>query len=318
MTAVDQSAQQIRVGCSAARAQPPVLVGDVVDTIECVTVDDRRHGDRDPLLARAFALAGHAPARVALDPFVAVVVDGADVCLVAQQSVERGCSPLRFAARRRDPTVAQFKRDLANRQAPLDVGSEDLAHNLGLGLEDLDPRRPAGGGHDAPVSVGGLPERDLPGAGAVELAAPVALGDLGLLVLGDHALHLDQQRRLRVVAGCRALQEPDGDPEPLEFLEDQNLVGVGAREAIDAQAQHPVEHARLGGVAQTIKRRAIQPRARVPIVDELLDHLMPISLGRRAQRRNLRADRAALLLTLGRHARVEPDPHSPTARNTSP
>src|ERR1035437_307588 len=44
VTAVDQSAQQIRIGCGAARAQPPVLVGDVVDTIECVTIDDRRNG----------------------------------------------------------------------------------------------------------------------------------------------------------------------------------------------------------------------------------------------------------------------------------
>src|ERR1700682_4332235 len=77
VTALDHSAQQIRVGCDAARVQPPVFVGDVVDTIECVTVDDRRYRDRDPLLARAFALAGHAPACVTLDPFVAVVVDGA-------------------------------------------------------------------------------------------------------------------------------------------------------------------------------------------------------------------------------------------------
>src|SRR6266508_2617073 len=185
VTALDQSAQEIRVGCDAARVQPPVFVGDVVDTIERVTIDDRRHGDRDPLLARALTLAGHAPALVTLDPFVAVVVDGADVRLVAQQPVERGCSPLRLAARRRDPAVAQLKRDLANRQAPLDVRVEDVAHDLGLGLEDLDPRRPATGGDDAAVSVGGLPERDLAGASAVELAAAVALGDLGLLVLGD-------------------------------------------------------------------------------------------------------------------------------------
>ena len=91
----------------------------------------------------------------------------------------------------------------------------------------------------------------------------------------------------------------NGDPEALEFLEDQHLVGVGAREAIDAQAQHAVEHARLGGVTQAIQRRAIEPRAGVPVVDELLDHLMPIGLGRGAKRRDLRADRAALVLALG-------------------
>ena len=149
------------------------------------------------------------------------------------------------------------------------------------------------------MAVGALPERDLAGAGAVELAAAVALGDLRLLVLGDHALHLDQQRRLWIVARFRALEEVNGDPEALEFLEDQHLVGVGARESIDTQAQHAVQHARLGGVTQAIQRRTIEPRARVPIVDELLDHLMPVSLRRGPQRRYLRADRAALVLALG-------------------
>ena len=195
---------------------------------------------------------------------------------------------------------------------------EDLAHHLGLGLVDLDPGSSSVGIDDAAVPVGALPERNLPGAGAVELAATVALGDLGLLVLGDHALHLDQQRRLRIVARRRALQELNGDAEALEFLEDQDLVSVGARETIDTQAQHADEHARLGGVTQAIKRRTIQPRARVPIVDELLDHLMPFGRRGGAQRLKLRADRAAFLLALGRDARVEPDLHSPTARNTAP
>ena len=253
-------------------------MGDVVDTLECVTIDDRRDRDRDPLLARTLALAGQAPASVTLDPFVTVVVDDADVRLVAQQAVERGGSPLRLAARRRDPAVAQLKRDLPHRPAPLNVGVDDL----GLGLVDLDPRSSAVGIDNAAVAVGALPERDLAGAGAVELAATVALGDLGLLVLGDHSLHLDQQCRLRIVARCRALQEVNGDPEALQFLEDQDLVGVGARETIDTQTQHALEHARLGRVAQAVKRVAIQPRTRVPIVDELVDHLMPVSCGGRA------------------------------------
>ena len=318
MTALDQTAQQISVGCDTARAQPPVRVGDVADTLERVTIDDRRHRDRDPLLARALTRTGLPATRPAFDPFVTVVVDRADVRLVAQQPVKGRGSPQRLAGRRRDPAVAQRQRDLANRQSPLDVRVEDPAHGLGLGLVDLDPRPPALGIDDAAVPVGGLPERDLAGAGAVQLAAAVAFGDLGFLVLGDHALHLDQQRRLRIVAGRRAFQEPDGDSETLELLEDQNLVGVGPCEAINAQAHHPVEHARLGGIAQTVKRRAIQPCAGVTIVDELFDHFVTISLRRRAQRLELRADRAALLLALGRHACIEPDPHSPTARNTSP
>jgi hypothetical protein len=134
-------------------------------------------------------------------------------------------------------------------------------------------------------------------------------------ILGDHALHLYQQRRLRIVARRRTLQKPDLDPQALELLEDQHLVGVGAGQAIDAQAQYLVEHARLGSITHAIERGAIQPRARITIVDELLDHLMPISPSGSPQRLKLRADRATLLLALGRHAGVEPDSHSPTARN---
>jgi hypothetical protein len=134
---------------------------------------------------------------------------------------------------------------------------EDLAHNLRLGLEDLDPRRLAVGARHAPVPIGDLPKRDLARAGAIQLAATVALGDLGPLVLGDHALHLDQQRGLRIVARRRALQKPDGDPEPLKLLEDQHLIGVGTCKAVNVQTQYPVKHARLGGIAQAIKRRAI-------------------------------------------------------------
>src|ERR1700748_1045806 len=107
-------------------------MADLADTIKRVTVDNRRHGDRDPLLARALAQTRLAAASRALDPFVAVVVDRADVRLVAQYAVNRRRSPLRLAGRRRDPSVAQLKRDLANRQSPLDVRCEDLAHHLGL------------------------------------------------------------------------------------------------------------------------------------------------------------------------------------------
>ena len=54
---------------------------------------------------------------------------------------------------------------------------------------------------DPAVAVGGLPGSDFAGAGAEQLAAAVAFGDLGFLVLRDHALHLGEQGGLRVVGG---------------------------------------------------------------------------------------------------------------------
>ena len=149
-------------------------------------------------------------------------------------------------------------------------------------------------------------------AGAVELAAPVALGDLRPLILGDHSLHLHQQRRLRVLAVRRSFEEPHAHAEPCKLFDDQHLVGVDAREPVSGQADDPVEHTRLGGIPQPVKRRAVQPRAGVAVIDELLDHLVAVRVSRRPQRVQLRADRAALLLALGRHARVERDLHCPT------
>ena len=74
----------------------------------------------------------------------------------------------------------------------------------------------------------------------------------------------------------RTLEEPNADAEPLELFDDQHLVGVDAREPVGAQADHAVERAGLGGVAEAVERRAVQPRAGVAVVDELLDHLVAV------------------------------------------
>ena len=207
-------------------------------------------------------------------------------------------------------------RDLTDRAAVLDVGAEDPAHDLGLGLVDHHVRGVPRLRSDPPVAVGHLPEEHLAGASAVQLAAAVALGDLRALVFGDHALDLDQQLGLRVIAGRRTVEEADRHAEALELFEDQHLVGVGAREAIRAQAQDGVQRAGLGRVAQAVQRGAVQPRARVAVVDELGNDALAPVVCRRAQQLQLRADRAALLLALGRDPRVYRDPHLPTARSS--
>jgi hypothetical protein len=113
----------------------------------------------------------------------------------------------------------------------------------------------------------------------------------------------------------RPFEEPHTDPEPLQLVDDQHLVGVDAREPVGAQADHTIKRAGLGSVTQAVQRRAVQPRAGVPVIDELLDHLITARAGRGAQRLELGADRATLLLTLGRHPGVERDLHSPTTLN---
>jgi hypothetical protein len=109
----------------------------------------------------------------------------------------------------------------------------------------------AGGGAagNATVAVGRFPGDDLPGAGPKQFAAPVSFGDLGFLVFGDHPLDLGEQHRLRVVGGQpRRVGECDGDPEAVQLVEHQHLVGVGAGEPVRRQAPHPLHEPGLGGI----------------------------------------------------------------------
>jgi hypothetical protein len=59
----------------------------------------------------------------------------------------------------------------------------------------------------------------------VELAAAAPLGDLGTLVFGDDALHLEQQIILRALAR-RVVEEHQLDPRAAELIHQQRLVGV--------------------------------------------------------------------------------------------
>jgi hypothetical protein len=113
----------------------------------------------------------------------------------------------------------------------------------------------AGGGAAgyASIPVGRFPGDDLAGAGAEQFAAPVAFGDLGFLVFGDHALDLGEQGGLWVVGGQpRGVGEGDGDPEAVQFVEHQHLVGVGAGEPVWGQAPYPLDEPGLGGITQRV------------------------------------------------------------------
>jgi hypothetical protein len=103
------------------------------------------------------------------------------------------------------------------------------------------------------VAVGSLPGDDLPGAGPEQFAAPVAFGDLGFLVFGDHALHLGEQHRLRVVGGQSwRVGEGDGDSEARQLVEHEHLVGVGAGEPVRGQAPHSFDEPGFGGITQGV------------------------------------------------------------------
>jgi hypothetical protein len=85
------------------------------------------------------------------------------------------------------------------------VAAKQLSDQGRLMLDDLVAGTVLGGLAHIPVAERGAGQDvDRPGAGPVGLAAPVALHELGLLVLGEHALELDQQLVLGAVT-TRAL-----------------------------------------------------------------------------------------------------------------
>ena len=65
------------------------------------------------------------------------------------------------------------------------------------------------------------------------LAAAAALQDLGPLVLGDHALDLEQQVLLRRAAEL-VVQEDDLDAAAVQLINQQDLVGVLAGQSVGA------------------------------------------------------------------------------------
>ena len=67
------------------------------------------------------------------------------------------------------------------------------------------------------------------------------------------------------VGGDRPLDELDIAAGLAEFLEQEDLVGIAAGEAVGAVDDDDVESAR-GGVAEPVKGRAVEPRARIALV----------------------------------------------------
>jgi hypothetical protein len=65
-----------------------------------------------------------------------------------------------------------------------------------------------------------------------QLAAPISLSDLGALILGNHALHLSKQLRLRVIGKRRRVVKKHCDAMACQLVEHNDLIGVDAGQPI--------------------------------------------------------------------------------------
>jgi len=140
----------------------------------------------------------------------------------------------------------------------------------------------------------------------MELAAAVAFDNLGPLVLGHHALDLEQQ----IVFGTAPefpIQEDHLHTEAGQFIDEQHLIGVFARQAVRGMHIEPVH--RTGGrqITEALQGRPHQGRATVPIVQKRhrLGEREPVGRDALAQRSDLTGNGVGFGLTIRRHPGID-------------
>ena len=191
---------------------------------------------------------------------------GAGVSGVAEHAPDHRPVPAFLPGAGAHPLVRQPAAQVRDGRAVVGVAAEHLRDQHGLVLDDLVEGPGPGGLAEVPVAERGAGQHvDAAGPGPPGLAAPVPLHQLGLLVLGEHALELDQQLVLGAVAP-RPLHELHPRPAAGELLDQQRLVGEIAGQPVRGVDQHDVEAALGGQVAQRLQRRPHQRRAGVPVV----------------------------------------------------
>ena len=181
---------------------------------------------------------------------------GAGVGGVAEHAPDHRPVPAFLAGAGAHPLVRQPAAQVGDGGAVVGVAAEHLRDQGGLVRDDLVAGPGLGGLADVAVAERGAGQHvDAAGLRPPGLAAPVALHQLGLLVLGEHALELDQQLVLGAVA-ARPLHELHPRPAAGELLDQQRLVGELAGQPVRRVDQHDVEAALGGQVPQRLQARA--------------------------------------------------------------
>ena len=241
-------------------ARAELLVGFVppLRAFKNLPVDERRYRNRNPLRCRprnTLPLRSASVGGMDGRPHGAVVVKHPEVGFPAKDSMHRRLAPVFSAAGGWITLPRQTPRDLPDGHPRVGVPREDLANHFGLRvIEDQVSRRRVAAG-DAAVAVGDRVPENLPLPRTIQLPAPIALCDLGPLVLCNRPLDLQQQDRIRIIRR-RRVEKDHRNAQFLELLEDQDLVGILAGQAVGVVYQHGLERASLRPVPQPVELRA--------------------------------------------------------------
>jgi hypothetical protein len=316
-----ETLQQVALAACIALREPLVPFQLVAGRGEDLSRHDGGDGDVNPLFRRLVAEAGLAPARGSIPAadraqwatslrHLGFAIGGlAAVRRVAKDLPDGGPLPASCAPAGRDTVRIERPHDLAERLLLVHQGVVDPAHDLGLGQQYVVPRRLGLRLANVAVAVRRARQRvDCALSRPVQLAAPTAFGDLGALILGDHALDLHQQRVLRTVRR-RALEEDDGNTARRKLLQQQHLVRVASCESIGVVYVHDVDRALRDPIPQPFQRGANQRRPTEAVVHVEIpgQHMVPVCKGSLAQRVDLAPDGDLLDLLLGGYARVQGD-----------
>ena len=142
-----------------------------------------------------------------------------------------------------------------------------LTHHVGLGVVDDQPGGDGIASGQVAVAVRRLGAEDVPITSLLELATPEPLGQDRSLVFRDRALDLQQQLIIGII-GNRVVQEGHLATGAPELLQQQDLIGVFAGEAIRAEHGHHIDGRVADGVAQAVQAWPVQAGAAIALVAE--------------------------------------------------
>jgi hypothetical protein len=315
-----QALEQVSPAEAVSPRESLVALELLVGGIEDFTRHDRGHVDEDPVLARRVAVralrtAGHgcpstdrSRIRARLACLRLTERRFAHVRRIPEDRAESRLVPL-AAPTRRDRLVVQLLGDLAERLLLTNEAIEDPAHDLRLVQQNFVARRGLSRLPDVGVAVGSTTERaDQSLARVMELSATTAFEDLRAFVLCDHALHLDEQLILRGLA-AGPVHEDDTRLCLPEFVEQDHLIGVSAREPIRAVHIEHIDRTFVDAIAESFEGRSHQRRSAEAVikVDVRRKHRVPVGLRTLLQLGDLTLHRRLLHLLLRRNPRVQGD-----------
>jgi hypothetical protein len=274
MPAHNQTPQEPLIRLTPSWAEVRVITSDALCSVKQVLADNGWYWDLDPFLWRSEGRPSTLPTTGWRQGLVAVVNQATLVRGIFQHFAEAGDRPHRLAGRAGDAILIQTSADTPHRVAAGHKVIENALHHHCFCRIDL---QVAGAGRtsgDAPVTIRHQAMDNLTSTSPEKPSAAVAFGYFGALILGDHTLHLNQQRCFRIIVKRGSIHIVDLDAMPGQLIGDQDLIRVAARQTVRRQAPDVLDQASFGSIAESVQTRPVKTRSRVAIVRIFADTLM--------------------------------------------